>query len=338
LPCAFPPDSCPEADLTIDASAPISCDPKEYGRRHSEISSIPIENKGARFGPANNDTGLADTARDVYHATNLLEQTKAAIPQLTIRLEQGENALCVLLGGPPQPLGRLLAKSWGRITAPPRTVAVRIPADLLRRRPDIRTAELAAMAQSAQIGIAEAELLPAVSIIGTFGGSASTANGHNLGQVFTSKGMAYAGPAFQWNILNYGQITNNARLQDVKLQQLLVDYQDSVLNAQQEVDNGISAFLHRLLEAVYLRRGADAAAGALKVGLEQYEQGTTDFTTVLTAEQNLLQVESNLAAALANVSLGLTAIYRAETIRFVDILRPDPALRRQAQQLGNANP
>ena len=248
---------------------------------------------------------------DVFQATTVLEATQSAIPQLTIQLEQGRNALAVLLGVPPQSLGRLLARSRG-IPTPPHKIAVGIPADLLRRRPDIRVAELAALAQSAQIGLAESQLYPAISISGTFGGSASTANGHNLGQVLTSTGVAYAaGPAFQWNILNYGQITNNVRLQDAKLQQLLVDYQSAVLVAQQQVDNGISVFLQSRAQAEYLRRSADAARGALTIATQQYTSGATDFTTVLVAEQNLFQVESNLAVARANVSLGATAIYRA---------------------------
>jgi NodT family efflux transporter outer membrane factor (OMF) lipoprotein len=256
--------------------------------------------------------GGSASEREVFQATNVLEATRAAIPQLTIQLQQGQNALSVLLGVPPQPLTRLLCRSTGRIPSPPGTIAVGIPADLLRRRPDVRAAELAALAQSAQIGVAEAELYPAISISGTFGGSASTANGHNLGQLLTSTGVAYAGgPSFQWNILNYGQITNNVRLQDAKLQQLLVDYQNTVLTAQQEVDNGISVFLQSRLQVGFLRGSAQAASGALRIATEQYEQGATDFTTVLTAEQNLFQAESNLAQASANVSLGVTAVYRA---------------------------
>jgi outer membrane protein TolC len=98
---------------------------------------------------------------------------------------------------------------------PPSTIAVGIPADLLRRRPDVHAAELVALAQNAEIGVDEAQLYPAISITGTFGGAASTANGHNLGQIVSSRGISYAaGPSFQWNILNYGQITNNVRLQD----------------------------------------------------------------------------------------------------------------------------
>jgi NodT family efflux transporter outer membrane factor (OMF) lipoprotein len=256
--------------------------------------------------------GGGTSEQDVFQATNILEQTLAAIPQLTIQLQQGENSLCVLLGIPPQRLGAMLDRLRGRIPSPPRSITVGIPADLLRRRPDIRAAELLAMAQSAQIGVAEAQLYPAISISGTFGGTASTANGHNLGQIFTSTGMTYAaGPSFQWNILNYGQIMNNVRLQDAKLQQLLVDYQNDVLKAQQEVDNGISTFLLSRVEAEHLSQSVQAASGALSAALLQYEQGATNFTNVLVNEQNLLQAQTSRAVALSNVALGATAIYRA---------------------------
>jgi NodT family efflux transporter outer membrane factor (OMF) lipoprotein len=249
---------------------------------------------------------------DVFQATNVLEQTRASIPQLTIQLQQGENALCVLVGVPPQSLGMWLSRSVGRIPSPPRTVVVGIPADLLRRRPDVRAAELAALAQSAQIGVALTQLYPAISITGTFGGSASTANGHTLGDVVNWKGVAYAaGPSFQWNLLNYGQITNNVRLQDARLQQLLVDYQNTVLSAQQEVDNGLVTYLQSRSQAEFLRRSVQAAGGALRIATEQYEQGGVSFTTVLTAEQNLLQAENSFAVAAANVPLGLTALFRA---------------------------
>ena len=257
-------------------------------------------------------TGGGTSERDVFQATNVLTATQAVIPQLTFQLQQATDALYVLLGMPPQRLGNLLYRSRGAIAPPSGTIMVGIPADLLRRRPDIRVAELAALAQSAQIGIAEAQLYPAISITGTFGGAASTANGHTLADAFTSKGMTFAaGPSFQWNILNYGQITNNVRFQDAKLQQLLVDYQNTVLKAQQQVDDGISLFLQSRVQAEFLRQSVVAARGALKIALEQYESGATDFTTVLTAEQNVFQAESNLAVATGNVSLGAIAVYRA---------------------------
>jgi NodT family efflux transporter outer membrane factor (OMF) lipoprotein len=256
--------------------------------------------------------GGATSELDVYQAENVLGATQAAVPQLTIQLQQGLNALRVLLGMAPEPLGFLLARATGRIPAAPRTAAVGIPADLLRRRPDIRAAELRAAAQSAQVGVAESELYPAITLIGTFGGSASTLLGGNLGNVFQPSGRNFMlGPTLQWNILNYGQITNNVRLQDATLQQYLVDYQNTVLKAQQEVENGISVYLNSRTQTEYLRHSEVAAKGALRIALLQYQDGTRDFTTVLTAEQNLLQAENNLAVATGNISIGLASLYKA---------------------------
>ena len=249
---------------------------------------------------------------DVYQAENVLGATEATVPQLSIQLQKGLNALRVLLGMAPEPLGFLLARSTGEIPVAPKKVVVGVPADLLRRRPDIRAAELQAAAQSAQIGVAAADLYPAISITGTFGGLASNVGGHNLWQVFQPVGRTFSvGPAFQWNLLNYGQITNNVRLQDATLQQYLVDYQNTVLKAQQEVENGISTFVLSRAQAGYLHRSVVAAEGALRIATLEYQQGTRDFTTVLTAEQNLYQAQNNLAMATGNISTGLVSVFRA---------------------------
>ena len=256
--------------------------------------------------------GGAATLLDVYQAENILGATEATVPQLTIQLQQGLNALRVLLGMAPEPLGFLLARSTGHIPATPPKVVVGVPADLLRRRPDIRAAELKAAAQSAQVGVAAADLYPAISITGAFGGLASNVGGHNLWQAFHPVGQAFSvGPSFQWNLLNYGQITNNVRLQDATLQEYLVDYQNTVLKAQQEVENGISTFLLSRSQAEYLHRSVVAANGALHIATLEYQQGTRDFTTVLTAEQNLYQAENNLAMATGNISTGLVSVFRA---------------------------
>lgn len=256
--------------------------------------------------------GGAATLLDVYQAENVLGATQATVPQLTIGLSQGLNALRVLLGMAPEPLGFLLARSTGRIPAAPGKVTIGIPADLLRRRPDIRAAELRAAAQSAQIGVAAAELYPAISLVGTFGGSASTLLGGTLGNLVQPSGRNFTlGPSFQWNILNYGQIANNVRLQDAVLQQDLAEYQNTVLKAQKEVEDGIAVFLLSRSQAAYLRRSAAAADGALRIATLEYQQGTRDFTTVLTAEQNLLQAQSTLAATEGNISAGLVSLFRA---------------------------
>jgi NodT family efflux transporter outer membrane factor (OMF) lipoprotein len=255
--------------------------------------------------------GGTATKLDVYQAENVLAQTESTIPQLTIQLNQGSNALAVLLGMPPQPMDNLLRGATG-IPVPPKHVAVGIPADLVRRRPDILATELAAAAQSAQIGIAEANLYPAFSLLGSFGTVASNINGNKLKQVFEGKGITFGfGPSFQWNILNYGQITNTIRVEDAKLQGLLVDYQNTVLKAQQEVENGLTSFLQGREQVDLLRESVAAANAALGIALLQYNLGTRDFTTVLTAEQNLYTAQNNLATAEGNVSSGLASVYRA---------------------------
>jgi len=255
--------------------------------------------------------GGTATKLDVYQAENVLAQTEATIPQLTIQLDQGLDALAVLLGMPPQPMDPLLRGSSG-IPVPPKMVAVGIPADLVRRRPDIRAAELAAMAQSAQVGLAEASLYPAFSLTGTFGTAASNVGHSKLKRVFEGRGITFAfGPAFQWNILNYGQITNTVRVQDAKLQGLLVDYQNSVLNAQKEVEDGLASFLQGREQVEFLRSSAKDAEAALGLAILQWNLGTRDFTTVLTAEQNLYTAQNNLAMAEGGVSTGLASVYRA---------------------------
>jgi NodT family efflux transporter outer membrane factor (OMF) lipoprotein len=255
--------------------------------------------------------GGAATKLDVYQAQNVLGQTEAAVPQLTAQLKQGMNALRVLLGMAPQPLDGLL-RGPTTIPVPPINVAVGVPADLVRRRPDIRAAELAAMSQSAQIGFAEANLYPAFSLFGTFGTISANINSNKLSDLFMGKGITFGfGPTFQWNILNYGQITNTVRVQDAKLQELLVDYQNSVLTAQQQVEDGLATFLESRKEVDDLRRSVAAANAAVGLAILQYQLGTRDFTTVLTAEQNLYTAQNDLATAEGNVSTGLATVYRA---------------------------
>ncbi|HEY8515920.1 MAG TPA: efflux transporter outer membrane subunit [Candidatus Binatia bacterium] len=249
--------------------------------------------------------------RDVYQAENVLGATEAAIPAFAQELRQAKNALAVLLGVPPGEADALLEGGNG-IPVAPAQAAVGIPAELLRRRPDIRQAELTAAAQSAQIGVAKADLLPAFRLVGNVATVSSDIGRGSLGDLFTGKSLAYtAGPTVQWNVLNYGQITNQVRVQDARLQELLIAYQNQVLEAQEEVENGLTVFLESQRQAQALQRSADAALGALTVAINEYKEGTADFTTVLTAEQNLFKAQDDLAQAQGAIPLGLIATYRA---------------------------
>lgn len=272
------------------------------------LDNIERQRKALQIAQARFKGGTA-TKRDVYQAENVLGATEASIPQFNIQLQKAKNALCVLLGIAPAPLDDLLVGSAGIPTAP-EEAAIGIPADLLRRRPDVRRAELQAAAQCAQIGFAKADLLPAFSIMGNVGTLSTSVT--SLGNVFRGSTLFYGvGPQVQWNILNYGQISNNVRVQDARFQELLIDYQNSVLKAQQEVENGITEFVQSRQEAVFLQQSVVAAKGALTIAMIQYSQGIVDFTTVLTAEQNLLQAQNNLAIATGDIGLGLVAAYRA---------------------------
>lgn len=255
--------------------------------------------------------GGATSELDVFQAQNVLAQTQAAVPQYSAALAKQIDALAVLLGEPPQNIDAFL-RGARAIPAPPPTVSVGIPADLLRRRPDVRAAELKAIAQGAQVGMAEAELYPAFSLTGALGTAASTTPGNSLKSLFTQPSLTFAfGPSFSWPILNYGQITNQVRAEDAQLQGLLLAYKNSVLNAQREVQDGLSGFVQGRIQVGYLQQSVKAANDALTVSLAQYQLGSRDFTTVLTAEQNLYTAQNNLAAAQGNVAQNLTGAYRA---------------------------
>jgi NodT family efflux transporter outer membrane factor (OMF) lipoprotein len=251
------------------------------------------------------------TQLDVEQARTVLLNTQATLPTLETQRRQARDALSVLLGMPPNDLGDLLAGPSAIPVSPPQII-VGIPADLLRRRPDIRSAELQAVAQSAQIGVARAELFPAFSLIGNLVLLSTDLGTFRLSDMFRwGSRQVQIGPSVQWNILNYGQITNNVRVQDAHFQQLLLAYQRSVLLAQQDVEDNLVAFLRAQDRAEFLAKSVTSSRAALSLAVLRYREGITDFTTVLTVQQALLSQQDNLATTLGNISTSLVGVYRA---------------------------
>jgi hypothetical protein len=186
-------------------------------------------------------------------------------------------------------------------------VAVGIPADLVRRRPDVRRAERNAAAQAEQIGIAESDFYPQLSLNGTFSYSAQ-----EFQQLFNQSALYGSwGPAFQWNLLNYGRILNNVRAQDAMFQELVAHYQNTVLNASQEVENGLVTFLKSQVQARFMADSVKAAEKAVVIAIAQYRGGLVDFNRVSLVEQNLVQQQNLYAQAFGSISLGLVNTYRA---------------------------
>ena len=254
---------------------------------------------------------------DVAQQQTVVSQTESTIPALEIALRQSQDQLCTLLGIPAANLQTRLGQR--PIPKVPSEVAVGIPAQLLERRPDIRSAERNAAAQAQQIGIAQAELYPHISITGLLNGPTmpSTPAGmgysaQNLSQLFTPGAFGGSvGPSFQWNILNYGRLANNVRLQDARFQQSLLDYRTTVLNANQEAEDGLVAFLRSQQRAKLLTESVVAADRACQIGITQYREGSIDFTRLAQLQQTLVQQEDLEAQARAQITLGLIQVYRA---------------------------
>lgn len=272
--------------------------------------NLKLQQEGLRIARARFDAG--DTSeRDVQQAVTLMASTQAQIPFLETGLQKARHALSILLGMPPGRIQKRLKGGTG-IPRAPVDIAAGIPAELLRRRPDIRNAELQAASQCALIGVAKADLYPAFSLNGAFGFAATNAGSAGVGDIFdwSSRTVTF-GPTFQWNILNYGRITNNVRVQDARLQSLILTYQDTVLRAQQEVEDGLVEFLKAQERVSFLGKSVDAARRSAELALIQYRSGSADYTTVILAQQSLLSEQDRLAGTRGEAPLGLVMVYRA---------------------------
>lgn len=251
---------------------------------------------------------------DVVQARSNLLQTEAQIAELEIGLRQANNQLCVLLGIPPEELRARLG--LGLIPVAPNEVAAGIPADLLRRRPDVRRAERQAAAQSAQIGVAEAEFYPHISITGTISYAEGSPRVSPVGFLVNLIGPATGlegniGPTFQWNILNYGRILNNVRFQVARFQELVAAYQSTALTAAQEVENGLVTFLRAQDRAKLQAASVENLEKAVRIVLAQYKEGAVDLTRVTQIELNLVSAMDTLAQARGEIALGLIQVYRS---------------------------
>ncbi len=251
--------------------------------------------------------------RDVQQATAELAQTEAQIPRLEETLSQTRNGLAVLLGETSEETQKHLDPSSGFPAVPQgKGIVVGIPRDLLRRRPDVRAAGFAAASKSALIGVARASMYPSFSLAGEFGFTGNNAGNNSLTDMFTWEGRALnAGANFFFPILNYGRLLNQVRVQDAQFQEAILNYQNTVLMAQQEVENGLTVFSNEQRAAVLLTQAATAARRSSQLSIIQYKSGQVDYTAVLTAQQAQLAVEDTLATTQGNVILGLISVYRA---------------------------
>jgi len=185
------------------------------------------------------------------------------------------------------------------------------------RRPDIRRAEFQAAAQSARIGIAKSDLFPRLSLAGSIGLQSSdrgTALSNNAGfaDLFSADSVTYfVGPTIQWPILNYGRLKNNVRIQDARLQQLLVRYRDTVLRAARDVENAMVGFLRSQEKRKLLSESVENYARSVDISILQYKEGTADYQRVVDNQRFLTRQQDSLAQVSGSVAINLIAIYKA---------------------------
>ena len=176
----------------------------------------------------------------------------------------------------------------------------------------MRAAGLEAASKSALIGVAKATMYPSFSLAGEFGLTGNNEGDNSLADMFNWESRALkAGAGFVFPIFNYGRLINQVRVQDAQFQQAVLHYQNTVLSAQREVEDGLAAFASEQRVVKMLERAATCARRSTELALIQYKGGQTDYTTVVSAEQNQLSVEDSLASNQGNVALGLISVYRA---------------------------
>jgi len=184
-------------------------------------------------------------------------------------------------------------------------VIVDIPADLLRRRPDIRAAEMQMAAQSALIGVSVADLYPSISLFGVVGLSATS-----LGS--SSQVLSWGvGPTLVWNVFDQGRLTNAVLVQDARFQQLHEQYQDAVLRAAREVDDAAVGFAKTGEQIFLLTDSVKAARRSLDIATIQYREGLADFERVLDSQRVLFAQQDNLVTTRGNLAQNLISLYKA---------------------------
>ena len=245
------------------------------------------------------------TELDVRQARTSLSQTEALIPPLVAGRRQAGNQICVLLGMAVRDFAAEMVS--GPIPSAAKEVAVGVPADLVRRRPDVRRAEQQVAAQSARIGVAEADLYPQLAINAFVGFI-----GNDFRQLFESS--SYTGlffPSLTWKILNYGRVTNNIKLQDARLDEAVYQYQQSALNAGREAEDALIGFLQAQEQAARLEKAVSDAQRSVELVTLQFEGGVTDFNRVFQTQTTLVNLQDQLATTRGNIALNLIQLYKA---------------------------
>ena len=204
----------------------------------------------------------------------------------------------------------------------PETIQIGNPAELLRRRPDIRTAERLLAAATANIGVATADLFPRVTIVGTVALEASMLSG-----VGAAGSDSYAlGPRISWAFLDMGHVYARIKAADANAEAGLAQYQQTVLNALEETENALVNYNRERARRALLASAAQASVRAEELAQVRFNEGVSDFLTVLDTELRLLQDQDRLAQSETATATALAALYKALGGGWESAMTPDKQL------------
>lgn len=242
------------------------------------------------------------TDLELQQATSNAAGTRAEIPTLAQSIAQAKNRLSVLVGKPPGALDVLLDPRHS-LPTPPIEVVLGVPADVLRRRPDVRSTERRLAAETARVGVATAELYPKFVLNGSIGVESTSMAG--LGGVYNF------GPQVQWPIFSGGRIRREIDIQSEVQEQSLIEYEATVLGALEDVENSIVAFSEEQLRLAALRESATAAGKAAATASARYEAGLSPFLEVLDAQRTQFAAEDGVAVSEGKLLSNLIRLYKA---------------------------
>lgn len=267
--------------------------------------NLAAQKKSVQITKDRKEAGLAPQI-DVSQAETNLATSQAFIPQLQDNLAATLSNLAVLVGRYPGSIEGMLSGST-KIPTPAKSLSIGLPADLLRSRPDIRAAERNLAAQTAAIGVAQAELYPKFSLNGSF-----TLQSTNSGDFVDRDSRAYSfGPSFRWRIFEGGRIRESIKIEESRARQALSSYENSVLKGVAEVESSLASIKYEERRKQHLDKSVSSSRETVSLIKDNYTEGLVDFQNVLDAERTVFDREDSAAASAGQLAVNHVSLYRS---------------------------
>ena len=243
---------------------------------------------------------------DAFQARALLASTQSQVPLLRTQIAAAIHRLGVLVGDDPGALKEELSAS-SPLPGGIEGIPIGLPSELLRRRADIRRAERELAAQTARIGVAIADLYPRFFLTGSLSGMSSTA-----GSVLSGANQFWSiGPGISWPIFQGGRIRANIEVQNEREEQAAINYERSIMNALEDVENSLVAYAQEQLRQESVQLAVEANEAAVRISNERYVSGLESFLNVILAQQSLFNTEDQLVQSQRAELTYLVSLYKA---------------------------